>query len=69
VSKAMTGRKKNSKTLGLKRDRKVCPLISQGPSRNEWKALCSFQFRNEEFFARPRKSRNYAEAYAGTPHK
>jgi hypothetical protein len=29
----------------------------------------SFQFRNEEFFARLRKSRDGAEAYMGTSHK
>jgi hypothetical protein len=29
----------------------------------------SFQFRNEQFFARSRKSRDCAEAYRGTSHK
>jgi hypothetical protein len=28
-----------------------------------------FQFRNEQFFARSRKSRDCAEAYRGTSHK
>ncbi len=29
----------------------------------------SFRFRNEQFFARSRKSRDCAEAYVGTSHK
>jgi hypothetical protein len=33
------------------------------------KALDSFQFRNEQFFARSRKARDCAEAYEYTPHK
>jgi hypothetical protein len=36
---------------------------------NEIGALIGFQFRNEEFSATSRKSRDYAEAYSGTSHK
>jgi len=35
----------------------------QCPSRNEIRTQWSFQFRNEQFFARSRKSSYYAEAY------
>ncbi|VUT24176.1 MAG: hypothetical protein MOIL_00367 [Candidatus Methanolliviera sp. GoM_oil] len=32
-------------------------------------ARASFQFRNEQFFGRSKKTRDCAEAYKGTPHK
>ena len=32
-------------------------------SINDFWTLASFQIRNEQFFARSKKSRNYAEAY------
>jgi len=36
---------------------------SQCPSTNQFWVLASFQSRNEIFFTRSRKSRDYAEAY------
>ena len=49
--------------LGNRAKDSLCPSI------NEIVALISFQSRNEEFSARSRKSRDYAEAYFSTSHK
>ncbi len=51
-----------------------CPLCkySEFPSTNRNNSMgtsVSFQFRNEQFSARSRKTRGCAEAYRGTSHK
>ena len=47
-----------------------CPYsINWCPSGNPRWTLASFRARNEQFFARSRKSRNCAETYRGTSHK
>jgi len=47
------------------------PIASAHPRtpKEEVDIGVSFQFRNEQFFARSRKSRDCAEAYRGTSHK
>ena len=43
-----------------------CPSINR---KNSMGTSVSFQFRNEQFSARSRKTRGCAEAYRGTSHK
>ena len=44
----------------------LCPSTNR---RNSMGTNASFQFRNEQFSARSRKTRGCAEAYRGTSHK